>query len=121
MSSRPQQRAIGGVTPLGYFTINPGTPQQITSKLALVDSTYSVTCRQLGFSVDSSVSGELYVNYGNNSGADSNATSLIVQSGTSQTLPIGAVSTEGCIDANAWYLDGSAAIKVAVYALDASS
>jgi hypothetical protein len=119
--SQQLNKAIGGVTPLGVITITSGTPQKVTTNLNLSDTTYTLTCRQLGFSVDTSPSGEVYVNYGNVAGKDAHATALIIQSGTAQSLPIGAVTADGLIDANAWWLDGSASCVVAVYALDASS
>ena len=121
MASKAQNRAIGGVTPLGVFTITPGTPQRVTSLLNLSDTIYTFSCRQLGFSVDSSVGGLVYLNYGNYAGLDANATALIIGSGQQQTLPMGCAATEGPIDAKAWFLDGSAACVVAVYALDGSS
>lgn len=121
MASRPQNKAVGGITPLGLFAITPGTPQQVTSKLNLSDKVYTFSARQLSFSVDSSVSGNVYVNYGNYAGEDANATALIIPSGTSVSLPLYGVVTEGLIDCAAWWLDGSAACKVAVFAADASS
>ena len=60
------------------------------------------------------------MNYGNFAGKG-NQTALIVQSGTTQALPVNSRCTEGEIDANAWYLDGSAACVVAVSFVDASS
>lgn len=126
MASRPTNKAIGGVTPLGVFTITPGTPQKLTSLMALSDKVYTFSCQQIGFSVESSPSGQIFVNYGNFNGAgggvaDPNATALIIQSGQQQALPIGASASGGLIDASAWWIDGSAACLVAVYALDASS
>ena len=44
-----------------------------------------MTCRQSAISVDSSVGGEVYVNYGNFAGKG-NQTALIVQSGTTQAF-----------------------------------
>lgn len=114
-------RAIGGVTPLGIITITAGTPQQVTKNLKLNGDRYGFLCRQIGFSVDASPAGEVYVNYGNFAGKDTNATALIIQSGTFQTLPGGSSATEGQIDAAQWWLDGSASCVVAIYALDATS
>jgi hypothetical protein len=119
--SQAFQRAIGGITPLGVFTITPGTPQQLTANLKLSTTTYSFQARQIGFGVDSSPAGEIYVNYGNVAGKDSHVTALIIQSGTCQSLPLGAVTTEGEIDVSQWWIDGSAACVVAAYATDATS
>lgn len=116
-----QTKAIGGITPLGVITITPGTPQKVTANLSLSDKVYTFSARQLGFSIDSTPAGEVYVNYGNVAGKDSHATALILQSGTAQSLPLGAVVCEGLIDCNNWYLDGSAACVVAIYAADASN
>lgn len=121
MPSRAQNKAIGGITPLGLFIITPGTPQRLTSKLSSSGSVYAFSARQVSFSVDSSVSGNVYINYGNYPGEDTNATALIVPSGTSASLPLHGVLTEGLIDCTSWWLDGSAACKVAVFAADASS
>jgi len=121
MAGPVQNKAIGGVTPLGIITITAGTPQQITKNMTLSDKVYTLTCRQLGFSIDASPAGEVYVNYGNFAGKDTNATLMILQSGTVESLPAGSSATEGCIDAARIWLDGSASCVVAIYALDASS
>jgi hypothetical protein len=118
-------RAIGGITPLGVFTITPGTPQNILKNTGLVSTRYAFQCRQLGFSVSSKVAGEVYVNYGNYNGVgggapDALATVLILQSGTSEGLPQGARTTDGMLDCTQYWLDGSAACVVAVYAMDAT-
>jgi hypothetical protein len=117
--------AAGGITPLGSFTITPGTPQSILANTKLASTRYALMCRQIGFSVSKSVSGEVYVNYGNYSGGvgvpDNLATVLTVQSSSSQSLPIGERTSDGMIDATQFYLDGSAACVVSVYLLDASS
>lgn len=119
--SQQFNKAIGGVTPLGVITITPGTPQKLLKNLKLSSTTYVLSARQIGFSTDSSPSGEVYVNYGNVAGKDANATALIIQSGTVQSLPIGARTSDGLIDLTQWWLDGSAACVVALYAMDASS
>jgi hypothetical protein len=120
MAAPALQKAIGGVTPGGVITVNPGHPIQLTNNLNLANSGYSLQCRQIGFSVDASPSGEVYVNYGNFAGQGVQ-TALIVQSGTTQSLPVGASTKEGKIDGGAWYVDGSAACKVAISFVDASS
>lgn len=119
-------RAIGGITPLGTFTITPGTPQSILANLALVGTRYALQCRQLGVSVSKSVAGEVYLNYGDYNGGgggvpDPLATVLIVQSSSSDSLPFSSRTSDGLIDCTQYYLDGSAACVVAVYALDATS
>ena len=119
--SQPFQRAIGGVTPLGVITVTPGTPINVLKNLSLATKTYSFQARQLGISVDSSPSGEVYVNYGNVAGKNANVTAMIIQSGTVTSLPANGVATEGELDLSQWYIDGSAACVVALYALDASS
>ena len=121
MAGTQLNRAIGGITPLGVITITAGTPQQVTKNLNLTDKRYTFGCRQLGFSVDSSPSGEVYVNYGNVAGKDTYATAMIIQSGTVQAMPGGSGVTEGEIDASRWYLDGSASCVVSIYAADATS
>lgn len=115
-------KAIGGITPLGIITITAGTPQKITKNLNLpTNAPYTFACRQIGISVDSTPAGEVYLNYGNFAGKDTNATAAIIQSGTVQTFPGGSGTTEGEIDLTKWYLDGSASCIVAVYAVDATS
>lgn len=130
MASRPQSKAIGGVTPLGAVTITAGTPVQISSLLAVpttnpgatkTDPIYALTARQIGFSVAASPAGVVYVNYGNYPGLDVNATALIIASGTQQSLPAGTAATEGLIDCSKWWIDASANCVVALYVLDASS
>lgn len=119
--SQAFNKSVGGITPLGVITITPGTPIKVTANLAQSDKVYTFFARQIGFSIDSTPAGEVYVNYGNVAGKDAHATALILQSGTTASLPVGAAVTEGVIDCTQWYLDGSAACVVAVYAADASS
>lgn len=113
-------KAFGGVVPGGIITVTQGTPQKVTSNLNLVGTQKSLQCRQISFSVDASPSGEVYVNYGNNAGKG-NATALIIQSGTTQCLPVNSRCVESEIDAGAWWLDGSAACVVAISFADAST
>lgn len=118
--------SIGGITPLGTFTITPGTPQSILANLKQTTVRYQFQARQLGFSVSKTVAGEVYVNYGNFNGAgggvpDPIATVLIVQSSSSDSLPFSSRTSDGLLDCSQYYLDGSAACVVAVYALDATS
>lgn len=120
MAWQKVNRAIGGVTPLGVFTITPNTPQNILANTVLSSIRYAFQCRQLGFSVSSTVAGEVYVNYGDIAGLG-NQTALIVQSSQAVGLPITSRANESMIDATQYWLDGSAACNVAVYALDASS
>ncbi|HWF62947.1 MAG TPA: hypothetical protein VN666_21925 [Nitrospira sp.] len=124
------QKMFGGVVPGGVITITPATPIKVTANLKLASGSqslnvpatppYTVTCRQIGFSVDATPSGEVYVNYGPSAGKGNN-TALIIQSGTTVALPVNSRCTEGEIDANAWYVDGSAACVVAISFVDASS
>ena len=120
MAFQKVTRAIGGITPLGEFTINPGTPQNILANTSITTKSYAFQCRSIGFSVSSTVAGEVYVNYGNIAGLG-NQTALIVQSSQAVSLPIGAVAVDGLIDATQWWLDGSAACKVCVYTLDGTT
>jgi hypothetical protein len=120
MAFQKVTRAIGGITPLGEFTITPGTPQNILANTSITTKSYAFQCRSLGFSVSSTVAGEVYVNYGNIAGLG-NQTALIVQSSQAVSLPIGAVAVDGLIDATQWWLDGSAGCKVCVYTLDGST
>jgi len=130
MAAPQLQKMFGGVVPGGVITVTPGAPQKVTANLSLATGNqgagntqsppYSVMCRQIGISVDSSAAGEVYVNYGNAPGKGNN-TALIVQSGQTQALPVNSLCTEGEIDANQWYLDGSAACVVAISFVDASS
>lgn len=120
MAAPALQKAFGGVVPGGVITITPGTPIQVTANLALVNQRGNLMCRQIGISVDSSASGEVYVNYGNFAGKG-NQTALIVQSGQTQALPVNSRCTEGEIDATKWYIDGSAACVAAISFVDASN
>ncbi len=118
-------RSIGGITPLGVFTITPGTPQNILANTALVSTRYRLQARQIGVSVSSKVAGEVYLNYGNYNGAgggveDTLATTLIIQSGASDSLPFSSRTSDGMLDCTQYYLDGSAACVCAVYAMDAT-
>jgi hypothetical protein len=117
--------ASGGITPLGVFTITPGTPQSILANCNLPTVRYALQCRQIGISVDSG-SGVAFLNYGNYNGGgggvpDPLATVLMVGAGQQSSFPIGARTTDGMIDATQYYLDGSAAVVVAVYLSDATS
>lgn len=130
MAAPTLQKMFGGVVPGGIITITPGTPIPIIANIlqATGDAgsgktktpAYAITCRQFAISVDSSVGGEVYVNYGNFAGKG-NQTALIVQSGQTLGLPVNSRCVEGEIDATKWYLDGSAACSVAVSFADASS
>jgi hypothetical protein len=118
--------ASGGITPLGVFTITPGTPQNILKNTSLTTTRYSTQCRQIGISVSKSTAGEVYLNYGNYNGAgggvpDTIATVLIVQSSSSDSLPFSSRTSDAMIDAGQFWLDGSAACVCAVYLLDASN
>lgn len=118
--------AAGGITPLGVFTITPGTPQSILANTSLKSVRYALQCRQIGISVSNKQAGEVYLNYGNYNGGsvgvpDSLATVLIVQSSTCESLPFSSRTSDGMIDATQFYLDGSAACVVSVYLMDASS
>ena len=117
--------ASGGITPLGTFIITPGVPQSILANTALSTSRYALQCRQIGISVDSTPGGQVFLNYGNYSGAgggapDTLATVLIVSAGQQGSLPVGSRTLDGMIDSTQYYLDGTAACVVAVYLLDAS-
>ena len=115
------QKGIGGVTPLGSITITPGTPISVLANLNVVDQFFVFTCRQLGFMVLGTPSGNVYVNYGNTAGLGKQ-TGLIIPSAVGQaSLPLGSECQESLIDATKWYLDGDAACVVAIYAEDASS
>lgn len=130
MAAPTLQKMFGGVVPGGIITITPGTPIKVTANIVQPTANpsnsntksppFSITCRQIGFSVDTTPSGEVYVNYGPTAGKGNN-TALIVQSGTTVALPVNSRCTEGEIDANAWYVDGSAACVVAISFADASS
>lgn len=120
MAFQKVTHSIGGITPLGLFTITPGVPQNILANTGLTTTRYAFQCRQLGFSVDSSPTGEVYVNYGNIAGKG-NQTVLLIQNSQQQGLPMGTVPVDSLIDATQYWLDGSAACVVAVYALDATS
>ncbi len=130
MAAPTLQKMFGGVVPGGVITVIPGTPIKITNNLSIPNTQttpgntlsrpYSILCRQIGFSVDASPSGEVYVNYGSDPGKGKN-TALIIQSGTTQALPVNSRCTEGEIDADKWYIDGSAACVVAISFADASN
>jgi hypothetical protein len=118
--------AAGGITPLGTFTITPGTPQSILKNTDLSTIRYALQCRQIGISVASSPSGTVFLNYGNYNGGgggvfDPLATVLVVGAGQQQSLPIGIRTTDGMIDATQFYLDGTTGCIVSVYLMDATS
>jgi hypothetical protein len=113
-------RAFSGITPLGKFTITPGTPQNILANTSLPTVRYSMQCRQVGISVSSTVAGEVYLNYGNIAGLG-NQTALVVQSSQIGSLPNGDRTSDSMVDAAMYYLDGSAACVCTVYLLDATS
>lgn len=120
MAAPTLNKMFGGVVPGGVLTITSGTPVQVTANLDLVNTRGNLMCRQIGFSVDASPSGEVYVNYGDFAGKG-NQTALIIQSGTTQALPVNSRCTEGEIDATKWYLDASADCVVAINFVDASN
>jgi hypothetical protein len=121
MAAPTLNKMFGGVVPGGVLTITSGTPVQVTANLDLVNTRGNLMCRQIGFSVDASPSGgEVYVNYGDFAGKG-NQTALIIQSGTTQALPVNSRCTEGEIDATKWYLDASADCVVAISFVDASN
>ncbi len=112
-------RSIGGITPLGKFTVTPATPQSILANTDLKTKQYTMQCRQIIVSVSSTVAGEVYLNYGNTAGFG-NQTVLVIASGTEQSVPAGALTKDGIIDASQYYLDGSAACLTAVSLADAT-
>lgn len=120
MAAPSLQKMFGGVVPGGVITITPGTPIPVTANLELIEQRGHLLCRQIGFSVDVGAAGEVYVNYGNFPGKGAQ-TALLIQSGTTQTLPPYALVRESEIDATRWYLDGDAACEVAVSFADASN
>ena len=113
-------RASSGITPLGKFTITPGTPQNILANTTMSTARYAMQCRQIGISVSSLVAGEVYLNYGNIAGLGSQ-TALIAQSGQTESLPNGDRTSDSMIDATMYWLDGSAACVCTVYLLDGTS
>jgi hypothetical protein len=130
MAAPSLNKMFGGVVPGGVITLTPGTPIKVTSNLNLSSGNvgagntksapFTLTCRQIGISVDADPSGEVYVNYGNFAGKG-NQTALIIQSGQTQALPVNSLCSEGEIDAEQWYVDGSEACVVAISFVDASN
>lgn len=120
MAWQKVNRAIGGITPLGVFTITPGTPQNILANTLLESVRYAMQCRQIIISVSSTVAGEVYLNYGSIAGLG-DQTVLILASGTEQSLPAGGSVRESMIDATQYYVDGSAACVCVVSLADATS
>jgi hypothetical protein len=113
-------RAFSGITPLGKFTITPGTPQNILANTELSTVRYAMQCRQIGISVSSLVAGEVYLNYGDTPGLG-DQTVLIAQSAQTESLPFSSRTSDSMIDAGAYYLDGSSACVCTVYLLDGTS
>ena len=113
-------RAFSGITPLGKFTITPGTPQNILANTELSTVRYAMQCRQIGISVSSLVAGEVYLNYGSIPGLG-NQTVLIAQSSSTESLPFSSRTSDSMIDAGQYYLDGSEACVCTVYILDGTS
>ena len=113
-------RAFSGITPLGKFTITPGTPQNILANTSLPTVRYSMQCRQIGVSVSSTVAGEVYLNYGDTPGLG-DQTVLIAQSAQTESLPFSSRTSDSMIDAGQYYLDGSEACVCTVYILDGTS
>ena len=121
MAWQKVNRAIGGVTPLGVFTITPNTPQNILANTELESKRYAFQCRQLGFSVSGTPSGEVYLNYGDTPGLGDQTVLIIPSASAWASLPLGSFTTESMIDATQYFLDGSEACVVTVYAMDATS
>lgn len=112
-------RAIGGITPLGKFTITAGTPQNILVNTTLTNTRYALQARQIIVSVSSTVAGEVYLNYGPTAGFG-NQTVLVIASGTEQAIPSGCLTRDGMIDSTQYYLDGSASCVCTVSLADAT-
>ena len=113
-------RAFSGITPLGKFSITPGTPQNILANTSLPTVRYSMQCRHIGVSVSSTVAGEVYLNYGEAPGLG-DQTVLIAQSAQTESLPFSSRTSDSMIDAGQYYLDGSAACVCTAYILDGTS
>ena len=133
-----QVNPVPGIWPMGTMTIANGTP---TSILTVVGSQaqglndaglgglgmdfkakrpFSSLVAQLTFCAPKANAGEVYVNYGKVAGLDTNATVLIVQPGTTVSLPNGAPLVAGQIDPSQYYLDGATSDKLVVSAVYAN-
>ena len=133
-----QVNPVPGIWPLGSLTITHGTPLSILTNVGsqaqgLNDSgvgglgtafrdkrPFSSLVAQLTFSAPKGNAGEVYVNYGNVAGLDTNATVVIVQAGTTVSLPFGAPLVAGQIDPSQYYIDGTTSDKLVVSAVYAN-
>ena len=131
MPSVAQKYPIGGIWPLGVLTIAHGTPVALTHNVGAQAATAPINVpptlgggrplttrvRQLIFSAPTGNTGDVYVQYGNFSEPDTNATTLIVPKGQTLSLPQGAPLLEGYIDVTKWYVDGTTSDTMAVSAV----
>ncbi|HEY3620716.1 MAG TPA: hypothetical protein VGK96_28265 [Candidatus Sulfotelmatobacter sp.] len=121
--SRPETNAIGGVWPLGTFTITSGTPIALTSIVGAQKATqpFSASCRQLTLSTPGNT-GLVYINDGPFAGRDVNRTVAVI--GPNQPY-VGFPNdplTESVLDISRYYIDGSSSgDKVTICASDSSN
>ena len=135
MASRPETRALE-VWPLGTFTITPGTPIALTSIVGPQETgsnpqtqytggpkghAFTATCRGLVFSTAGNA-GLIYLNDGNWPGRDVNRTVTVIGPNQPNVEFPPAGLTQGVMDINRYYIDGTTAGDlVTITAVDASS
>ena len=123
MPSQPQTNPVPGIWALGVLTVpasgaipittNVGTQQAGETDTGLrarmpQGRPFTSLVNQLVFSADGTNGSDVYINYGNYAGLDTNATVLIVPAGVAGVYSIPPRSTlvSGSIDPNQYYLSG---------------
>ena len=128
MPSVPQ-KTPQNIWPLGKLTINHGVPVSVlvnvgsqdagtsVSRYAPSGKLYSSLCDQLIFSTQSTNTGDVYVQYGNFAGPDTNVTMLAIARGVVVSIPYGTECHSGQIDLTQIYVDGTTSDVVYVTAI----
>jgi hypothetical protein len=105
--SIPEKNPIGGVWPLGTFTITAGTPISLLSIVGQRVLGQGAFCRQFIISTAGNT-GEIYLNDGNVAGKDVNRTVAIIgPAEPSVGVPPDALRMSE-MDVTRYYVDGSA-------------
>ena len=128
MASRPETNAIGGVWPLGTFTITSGTPVSIMSivganlpSTAPAGRVFSPNCRQLLISTAGNA-GLIYLNDGNYPGKDVNRTVAIIGPNMPNVAFPPSHLADSVLDMSRYWVDGTnSGDTITIAAADASN